>query len=323
MSKKLSVVLVAAMMLVALLGVPALASDVSVGIVFSTGGLGDQSFNDAAYRGLEEAVADFGIDFSFVEPTDVAEMEEHLRAYAQAGYNLVIAVGFQQESALEVVSEDYVNTNFAIIDAVVDNPNVANLLFAEHEGSFLVGILAAMMSETGTVGFVGGIESPVITRFQVGFEQGVAWAEPDVNVLINYAGSFGDPGRGKELAISQNERGADVIYHASGGTGNGVIEAAEEGGFFAIGVDSDQDHLAPGTVLTSMLKKVDVAVYELISEMVEGRFEPGIHTFGIANDGVGLSEMRYTRDMIPDEVLAAVDEARTKIAAGELEVRDR
>lgn len=323
MSKKLSVVLVAAMMLVALLGVPALASDVSVGIVFSTGGLGDQSFNDAAYRGLEEAVADFGIDFSFVEPTDVAEMEEHLRAYAQAGYNLVIAVGFQQESALEVVSEDYVNTNFAIIDAVVDNPNVANLLFAEHEGSFLVGILAAMMSETGTVGFVGGIESPVITRFQVGFEQGVAWANPDVNVLINYAGSFGDPGRGKELAISQNERGADVIYHASGGTGNGVIEAAEEGGFFAIGVDSDQDHLAPGSVLTSMLKKVDVAVYELISEMVEGRFEPGIHTFGIANDGVGLSEMRYTRDIIPDEVLAAVDEARTKIAAGELEVRDR
>ncbi len=323
MSKRLSVVLVAAMMLVALLSVPALADDVSVSIVFSTGGLGDQSFNDAAYRGLEEAVADFGIDFSFVEPTDVAEMEEHLRAYAQAGYDLVIAVGFQQESALEVVSEDYVNTRFAIIDAVVDNPNVANLLFAEHEGSFLVGILAAMMSETGTVGFVGGIESPVITRFQVGFEQGVAWAEPDVNVIVNYAGSFGDPGRGKELAISQNERGADVIYHASGGTGNGVIEAAAEGGFYAIGVDSDQDHLAEGTVLTSMLKKVDVAVYNLISDLVDGHFEPGIHTFGIANDGVGLSEMRFTRDIIPEEVLAAVEEARTKIAAGELEVADR
>lgn len=323
MSKKFSVVLVAAMMFVALLGVPALAADVSVGIVFSTGGLGDQSFNDAAYRGLEEAAADFGIDFVFVEPTDVAEMEEHLRAYAQAGYDLVIAVGFQQESALEVVSEDYPGINFAIIDAVVDNPNVANLLFAEHEGSFLIGILAALMSETGTIGFVGGIESPVITRFQVGYEQGAQWANEDINVLINYAGSFGDPGRGKELAISQNERGADIVYHASGGTGNGVIEAAAEGGFYAIGVDSDQDHLAEGTVLTSMLKKVDVAVYNLIADLVDGQFEAGIHTFGIANDGVGLSEMRFTRDLIPAEVMDTIAEARELIAAGELVVADR
>ncbi len=323
MKRSLGVVLVVLVLVFGLTAVPAAAADLSVAIVFSTGGLGDESFNDSAYKGLQDAAEDFDMEFSYVEPTDAAEFEEHLRAYAAAGYDLTIAVGFQQASALEVVSEDFPDSRFAIIDEVVDMPNVANILFAEHEGSFLVGVLAALMSETGTVGFVGGIESPVITRFQVGYEQGVEWAEADVDVLINYAGDFGDPGRGKELAISQNERGADIVYHAAGGTGMGVIEAAEEEGFFAVGVDADQDHLAEGTVLTSMLKRVDVAVYDIIADLSEGVFEPGIQTFGIAEGGVGLTEMEYTRHLVPDEVMDRVHEAREKIAAGELEVEDR
>ncbi len=291
-----------------------------VGVVFSTGGLGDQSFNDAAYAGMQRAEDDFGITFDFVEPDDVAEMEDHQRSFVEAGYDLVIAIGFLQESGLEAVAMDYPDARLAIVDAVVDEPNVASLIFKEHEGSFLVGALAAMMTETGTVGFVGGMEAPVIHNFQTGYEQGVEYIDSDVEVLVDYAGDFGDPGRGKEIAISQHDRDADIIKHAAGGTGMGVFEAAEERDFYAIGVDDDQDHLAPGYILTSMLKRVDVAVYEVVEDLVEGEFRPGIHEFGVAEGGVGTTDFEYTRDIIPSEVFDRLDEIRESIIAGDIDV---
>ena len=309
-----------------LLGLPfsqgAQADDPKIGVVFSIGGLGDESFNDAAYRGLLEAVEDFGVDYDYVEPEDIAEMEDHQRAFVEAGYDLVIAIGFLQESGLEAVALDYPNARLAIVDSeyLADMDNVASLVFKEHEGSFLAGVLAGMMTETGTVGFVGGMEAPVIHNFQIGFEQGVKYANPDCEILINYAGDFGDPGRGKELAVSQHERGADIIYHAAGGTGMGVFEAAEEEDFYAIGVDENQDHIAPGYILTSMLKRVDVAVYNIIADLVKGEFNAGVHRFGLAHDGVGLTDFEYTYDIIPDSVKEELKLVKEKIIAGEIDV---
>jgi basic membrane protein A len=311
--------LVVMVLLIGLMAAPVSAQTI-IGLIFAEGGLGDQSFNDAAYRGLMQAKEELGVDVIYVEPADIAEMEEHQRAYADLGLDLIIVIGFIHQSALTEVSADYPDVKFAIVDDVVDNPNVTSLLFEEHEGSFLVGVLAGMMTETNTVGFVGGMEVPLIRKFQVGFEEGVKWANPDAQVLVNYAGAFDDPGRGRELAISQNERGADIVYHAAGGTGSGVIDAAVSNGFYAIGVDSDQDFMAPGTVLTSMVKRVDLAVYEVIKAAAEGTLEGGIWSFGIEDGGVGTSEFLYTKDIIPQEVLDTIEEAKQKIISGEIVV---
>ncbi len=318
MRNKLSL-LVVVVLLVGLLAVPAWAQT-RVGLIFAEGGLGDQSFNDAAYRGLMQAKEELPVEVIYVEPADIAEMEEHQRAYADMGLDLVIVIGFIHQSALTEVSADYPHIHFAIVDDVVDNPNVTSLLFEEHEGSFLVGVVAGMMTKTNTVGFVGGMEVPLIRKFQVGFEEGVKWANPNAQVLVNYAGAFDDPGRGRELAISQFERGADIIYHAAGGTGSGVIDAAASHDFYAIGVDSDQDYLAPGKVLTSMIKRVDMAVYEVIKAAVEGTLEGGTWTFGVADGGVGTSEFTYTKDIIPQEVFDRLEEAKQKIISGEIKV---
>ncbi|WP_461371616.1 BMP family lipoprotein [Candidatus Darwinibacter acetoxidans] len=312
--------LVVMVLLIGLIAAPVSAQAAKIGLIFAEGGLGDQSFNDAAYRGLKQAEKELGVDVIYVEPADIAEMEEHQRAYAELGLDLVIVIGFIHQSALTEVSADYPDVKFAIVDDVVDNPNVTSLLFEEHEGSFLVGIVAGMMTETNTVGFVGGMEVPQIRKFQVGFEEGVKWANPDAQVLVNYAGAFDDPGRGRELAISQYERGADIIYHAAGGTGSGVIDAAASNDFYAIGVDSDQDYMVPGKVLTSMIKRVDLAVYEVIKAAVEGTLEGGTWVFGVADGGVGTSEFLYTKDIIPQEVFDAIEEAKQKIISGEIVV---
>ncbi len=312
--------LVVMVFLIGLIAAPVSAQAAKIGLIFAEGGLGDQSFNDAAYRGLKQAEKELGVDVIYVEPADIAEMEEHQRAYAELGLDLVIVIGFIHQSALTEVSADYPDVKFAIVDDVVDNPNVTSLLFEEHEGSFLVGIVAGMMTETNTVGFVGGMEVPLIRKFQVGFEEGVKWANPDAQVLVNYAGAFDDPGRGRELAISQYERGADIIYHAAGGTGSGVIDAAASNDFYAIGVDSDQDYMVPGKVLTSMIKRVDLAVYEVIKAAVEGTLEGGTWVFGVADGGVGTSEFLYTKDIIPQEVFDAIEEAKQKIISGEIVV---
>lgn len=307
-------------LLVGLIAGAAYANTPKIGLIFAEGGLGDQSFNDAAYRGLMQAKDELGVDVVYVEPADIAEMEENQRAYADLDLDLVIVIGFIHQSALQEVSLDYPHINFAIVDDMVENPNVTSLLFEEHEGSFLVGVLAGMMTETDTVGFVGGMEVPLIRKFQVGFEEGVKYANPNAEIFVNYAGAFDDPGRGRELAVSQNERGADIVYHAAGGTGSGVIDAAVGNGFYAIGVDSDQDFMAPGTVLTSMVKRVDTAVFEVIKAAVDGTLEGGIWSFGIEDGGVGTSEFTYTKDIIPEEVFTAIEDAKAKIMSGEIVV---
>ncbi|MCJ8342361.1 MAG: BMP family ABC transporter substrate-binding protein [Cetobacterium sp.] len=309
-----------------MLAVSAFAKPLRVGIVLSTGGLGDKSFNDSAYKGLEKAKEDLGIEFKYVEPASPAEDEEFLRQYADADYDLIIATGFQMTEAAKAVAADYPDLKFAMIDDVIDLPNVKSLTFKEEEGSFLVGALAAMMSKTGTIGFVGGMENPLIKKFQVGYEQGAKYVNPKIKVLSVYTtgpNPFNDPVRGKENAISQINQGADVVYHAAGGTGIGVIDAAKEKGVYAIGVDSDQDGVAPGTVLTSMIKRVDVAVYDTVKSVKDGDFKPGLTVYGVAENGVGMTDFQFTKEKIGAEKIAKLDEIAKKIADKEIIVNNK
>jgi basic membrane protein A len=297
------------------------AKGLKVGIVLSIGGLGDKSFNDAAYRGLEEAKSELGIDFKYVEPASPAEDEGFLREYAEAGYDLVIATGFLMRDAAEAVAKDFPEVKFAIIDENIDLPNVVSLQFKEDEGSFLVGALAAMMSKTNQIGFVGGMEIPLIQKFQRGYEMGAKYVNPDVKIGALYTSGpnpFNDPVRGKENTLSLIKQGADVIYHASGGTGVGVIDGAKSAGVYAIGVDSNQDGVAPGTVLTSMLKRVDVAVFETVKSVKEGTFQAGAKRFGVAENGVGTTEFEFTKDAIGTANIKKLDAIREDIIAGKI-----
>lgn len=300
------------------------AKQLKVGIVLSTGGLGDKSFNDSAFRGLEKAKQDLGIEFKYVEPSSSAEDEQFLREYADAKYDLVIATGFMMRDAAEKVAKDHPDVKFAMIDDVVTLPNVRNLLFKEDEGSFLVGAVAGMMSKSGTVGFVGGIEVPLIQKFQRGYEQGALYINPNAKVLTAYVGGqnpFNDPVKGKEVAISQIKQGADVVYHASGATGAGVIDAAKESNVYAIGVDSNQDDVAPGVVLTSMLKNVDVAVYDTVKSVIDDKFVSGDAVFGVKENGVGTTEFANTKDIIGAENIKKLEEIKAKIASGEIVIK--
>jgi basic membrane protein A len=293
----------------------------NVGIVLSVGGLGDKSFNDSAYRGLENAKKDLGIDFKYVEPASPAEDEQYLREFAENDYDLVVGVGFLMRDALEQVATDFPEVKFALIDETVELPNVSSLLFAEDEGSFLVGALAAMMSETGAVGFVGGMEVPLIQKFQNGFEAGAKYVNPEIRTLGLYTSGpnpFNDPVRGKENALSLIKQGADVVYHAAGGTGVGVIDAAKQAGVYAIGVDSNQDGVAEGTVLTSMVKNVDIAVYNTVKDIQAGEFKAGVNVLGVAEGGVGTTDFEFTREIIGEEKLAKLEEIKEKIINKEI-----
>ncbi len=290
-----------------------------VGIVLSIDGLGDKSFNDSAYRGLENAKKDLGIEFKYVEPASPSE--EYLREYAEAGYDLVIATGFLMKDATEKVAKDFPDVKFALIDEVSILSNVSSLVFAEDQGSFLVGALAAMMSKTGSVGFVGGMEIPLIQKFQKGYEMGAKYVNPNIKLGSLYtSGSnpFNDPVRGKENALSLIKQGADVVYHAAGGTGIGVIEAAKEAKVFAIGVDSNQDGIAQGTVLTSMMKYVDVAVYNAVKAVKEGTFKGGEQRFGVKEGGVGTTEFEFTKDAIGADNLAKLEAIKKDIIDGKI-----
>lgn len=302
------------------------AKPTRVGIVLSTGGLGDKSFNDAAYRGLEQAQKDLGIEFKYVEPASPAEDEEFLREYAEAGYDLIIATGFQMTESARTVAADYPKIKFVMIDDVVDLPNVKSMVFKEEEGSFLVGVIAGLMTKNNAVGFVGGMENPLIKKFEVGFKQGAEYVNPKVKFFSVYTtgpNPFNDPVRGKENAISEINQGADVIYHAAGGTGMGVIAAAKEKGVFAIGVDSNQDAVEPGTVLTSMLKNVDVGVYDIIKSLTKGEFVPGLTVYGAKENGVGVTNFEFTKEIIGADKLAKFEEIKAKLMSGEIKVSDK
>jgi basic membrane protein A len=297
-----------------------------VGIVFDTGGKDDRSFNAAAWVGAKRAARELPIVLRAAEPGDPASIEPALRAFAERGYDLTIGVGFAQAPIIEEVARDYPRLDFAVVDGVAASPNVASLLFAEHEGSYLIGMIAARVSKSGVLGFVGGMDVPLIHKFQVGYEEGVRAASPRVRVVTGYVGiteaAWNDPGRGRELAEAQIGKGADVIFAAAGNSGLGVFDAAEQHGIYVIGVDSNQNWMKPGRVLTSMVKRVDNAVYEAIAERVRGRFHGGVYKYGLANGGISYAMDAYNRGLIPEAVLREVEEARRRIVRGEINVTD-
>jgi len=302
------------------------AEDFKPAVVFDMGGKFDKSFNEGVYNGLERFKADSGVSYREFEVTNETQREQAIRKMAQRGSDPVLGIGFAQGPAMEKIAQEFPDTKFAIIDMVVDLPNVQSIVFKEHEGSFLVGMLAAMASETAKVGFVGGMDIPLIRRFACGYEQGAKHANPDVEVIQNMTGTtpaaWNDPGKGGELARSQFDRGADVIYAAAGGTGLGVYQAAKDSGKYAIGVDSNQNYLHPGTMLTSMLKRVDVAAYDVFKASQDGKFEPGIQVLGLAEGGVGWALDEHNEALITDEMKAKVEAAQAEIVAGNVKVHD-
>ena len=304
----------------------AMAAEFTPAVVFDMGGKFDKSFNEAAYTGAERFKEETGIDYLEFEVTNESQRDQALRRMARRGANVVVAVGFSFATPLEEIAKEFPDTKFVIIDSVVEQPNVQSVVFKEHEGSFLVGMAAALASKTGKVGFVGGMDIPLIRNFAHGYEQGVKHVNPDAEVFVNMTGTtpaaWNDPAKGAELAQSQFDRGADVVYAAAGGTGLGVLQAAADSGKLSIGVDSNQNYLHPGSVLTSMLKRVDVAVYSAFKNAMEGDLETGVKNLGLAEEGVGYAVDEHNRELITPEIEAQLEDARAKIISGELEVSD-
>ncbi len=293
-------------------------------IIFDLGGKFDKSFNEAAFNGAERWAKEAGSSYREIELQSDAQREQALRRFAEAGSNPIVMAGFAFGSALDEVAADYPDTSFVIIDMVVDQPNVRSVVFNEHEGSFLVGMMAAKASESGTVGFIGGMDIPLIRKFACGYAQGVMAANPDAKVIANMTGTTGaawnDPVKGGELTRAQISQGADVVYAAAGGTGLGVLQTAADEGILSIGVDSNQNYLHPGKVLTSMMKRVDNAVY---NAMKDGPgLETGFNVMGLSNDGVGYALDDNNASLVSDDMKMAVDEAKAKIISGEIAVHD-
>ena len=295
-------------------------------VIYDLGGKFDKSFNEAAYNGATNWSEERGTPFLDLELQNDAQREQALRQFARRGANPIVVPGFSWAAALEKVAAEFPDTNFAIIDMVVDAPNVRSVVFNEHTGSYLVGALAAMKSETGKVGFVGGMDIPLIHKFFCGYAQGAMAINPDIEVFENYTGTtpaaWNDPVTAGELAKASFNRGADIVYAAAGGSGLGVLQAAADAGKFAIGVDSNQNYLQPGSVLTSMIKRVDVAVASAFSDQMDGNWTSGFQVMGLANDGVGYSLDEHNEALITDEMKAKVDELSAKIQSGEIVVHD-
>ena len=306
--------------IIALWGATALGNPA---IVYDVGGKFDKSFNESAYNGAELWKAETGQEYREIEIQSEAQREQALRRLAEGGSNPVIMTGFAFGSVLATVAPDYPETSFTIIDMYVDQPNVTSVLFKEHEGSYLVGLIAGLTTKTNTVGFVGGMDIPLISRFACGYVQGVKAANPDIEVIQNMTGNdpsaWNDPVKGAELTRAQIASGADVVYHAAGGTGVGVLQTAADEGILGIGVDSNQNHLHPGSVLTSMLKRVDNAVYNAFSA---GSKDGGVTVLGLAEGGVGYALDENNRGLISADVESAVEEASAAIQNGDTMVHD-
>ncbi len=314
---------------------------IKVGIVFDIGGKNDRSFNAAAWEGVKRAEDELPICLYDVEPGNPTSIEPAMRAFAEKNFDLIIGVGFAQGPIMQSVATDYPDVKFAIIDGVIfeadgktPKKNVASLVFREHEGSYLVGMIAASKSKTGVLGFLGGMDIPLIHRFQKGYEEGARAVNPSVRIVSNYVGvndaAWNNPAKGKELALAQIEKGADVIFTAAGNSGLGAFDAVEQYGKnekgeanrFVIGVDSNQNAVKPGFVLTSMVKRVDNAVYDAVKEVLEGRFEGGFHVFGLDKDGVAYAMDKYNEEIIPGPVILRVEEAKKEIIDGRIKVTD-
>ena len=304
----------------------AAAADAGPAVVYSVGGKFDGSFNEAAYRGAERFRAKTGEGYAEFEIASAAQSLQALRSFAQRGHSPVVAIGFTHAAALADVAPEFPETAFVLVDMVVEAPNVRSVVFREQEGSYVVGRLAAMASRTGTLGFVGGMDIPIIRKFACGYIQGARSADPAVKVLVNMTGNtpaaWSNPARGAELTRSQIEQGADVIIQAAGGTGIGVPQAAADGGALGIGTDSNQNGLHPGKVLTSMRKRVDVAVYENFLAAREGRWAPGVQVLGLAEGGLDWVIDAHNRKLITAEMEAAAEAAAAGIADGSIKVHD-
>jgi basic membrane protein A len=310
-------------------------TEVRPALVLDVGGLGDQSFNDSAYAGLQRAKKELNVDTEYLESSAPTDYVDNLTQLADSGYNPVFAVGFLMTDAVNEVALQYPDTKFAIVDSVVKPKNATSLVFREQEGSYLAGVVAGLMTQEKTeytnpdnkvVGFLGGQESDLIGRFQAGYEAGVKSVCPDCEVLVQYAGTtpdaFNDPARGKEISLQQINQGADIIYHASGGTGAGLFEAAREKGIFAIGVDADQAKLFPDApILTSVVKRVDNAVFQTIQDASEGKFPGGqVVAFGLDDKGISLAPFGRLDDEVPQKVKDEVEKAKQGIIDGDIKV---
>jgi len=302
------------------------ASDFKPAVVFDMGGKFDKSFNEGVYNGIEKFKKETGINYKSFEVTNPTQREQAIKKMAKRGSNPVLGIGFAQGPAIEKVSKKFPNTKFGIIDMVVNQPNVQSIIFKEHEGSFIVGMLAAMASKSQKVGFIGGMDIPLIRKFQCGYAQGAKYVNPKIEVIKSMTGStpsaWNDPSKGGELAKGQFDRGVDVIFAAAGGTGIGVYQAAKDAGKLAIGVDSNQNYLQPGTMLTSMVKRVDIAAYNLFKSVKDGTFKPGIQALGLKENGVDWALDKYNKDLITDKMKKAVDQAKADIISGKIKVHD-
>jgi basic membrane protein A and related proteins len=312
---------------VALGAVAAGAALADPAVIYDLGGKFDKSFNEAAYNGAERWKADTGNSYLELELQNEAQREQALRRFASQGANPIVMAGFMWQATLEKLAPAFPDTNFVVIDTVVDQPNVQSLMFDEHTGSFLVGALAAMKTETDNVGFVGGMDVPLIHRFYCGYAEGAKAVNPDITLQEAYTGTtpaaWNDPVTAGELAKAQMDAGADVVYAAAGGSGLGVLQAMADAGKYSIGVDSNQNYLHPGSVLTSMLKRVDNAVYDSFNNAGDdATFEPGRKDLGLADEGVDYAVDEHNADLITEEMQTRVDEFKQQIIAGEIEVHD-
>lgn len=302
------------------------AGEFNPAVVFDMGGKFDKSFNEGVYNGVEKFKSETGLKYREFEVTNETQREQAIRKMAQRGSDPVLGIGFAQADAINKVAQEFPDTKFAIIDMVVDQPNVQSVVFKEHEGSFLVGMLASLKSASGKVGFIGGMDIPLIRRFACGYEQGAKYASASTEVLQNMTGTtpsaWNDPGKGSELTRAQFDQGVDVVFAAAGGTGVGVLQTAADEGKYSIGVDSNQNHMHPGSVLTSMLKRVDIAAYNVFKSAKDGSFKPGFNVFGLAEGGVGWSLDDNNKDLITAEMKAAVDQAEADIISGKIKVHD-
>lgn len=307
------------------------ADDRAAALIISQSGLGDQSYNDLAHEGFKRGLEAAGLEGRPIEAQDVvAQAVDILRRASDADFGLVVDLEYAHGDAMLEVAPDYPETNYVILNQVQEGDNIASILFQEQEGSYLAGTLAGLVTtdtsieginEEPVIGVIGGTKSAGIDKFIAGYVQGAKDANPDVNVLVAYSNNFADPAVGLQMTKAMYEQGADIVFHVAGGTGMGVIQAAKEAGRYAIGVDTDQDGIAPGSVLTSMIKRTDVAVEAIVKDYAADKFPKGqTVAFGLAEDGVGLSEMKHTRDRIPQEILDKVDAAKQGILSGEIKV---
>ena len=328
MSSRKSMLMTAALMgCIVVASAAARAADVKPAVVYDLGGKFDKSFNEGVFNGATKFSKDSGVAFRDLEIQNDAQREQVLRKFAKDGYSPIMTVGFAWATALGKIADEFPNTKFGIIDMVVDKPNVQSIVFKEQESSFLVGALAALVSKTGKVGFVGGMDIPLISKFECGYAQGVKYASDGKDeVFANMTGTtpaaWNDPVKGGELAKSQIDRGADVIYAAAGSTGQGVLKAAADAGKLSIGVDSDQDYMFPGKVLTSALKHVDVATYKSFMDAKDGAWKPGVQVLGLKEGGVDYAVDEYNKSLLTPELKAKVDAIKADIISGKIQIHD-